>query len=33
MKLTYDPRTDTLSVVLREHLVIAESDELYERAA
>jgi YD repeat-containing protein len=27
MKLTYDPRTDTLSVVLREHVVIAESDE------
>ena len=27
MKVTYDPRTDTLSVVLREHVAVAESDE------
>jgi YD repeat-containing protein len=27
MKVTYDPRTDTLSVVLREHEAVAESDE------
>jgi uncharacterized protein YuzE len=27
MKLTYDPRTHTLSVVLRKHVAIAESDE------
>lgn len=27
MKVTYDPRTDTLSVVLRERTPIAESDE------
>ena len=27
MKVTYDPRTDTLSVVLKEPVVIAESDE------
>ena len=27
MKVTYDPKTDTLSVVLREQVVVAESDE------
>jgi YD repeat-containing protein len=27
MRVTYDPRTDTLSVVLREHVAVAESDE------
>jgi uncharacterized protein YuzE len=27
MKVTYDPRTDTLSVVLKEPVAIAESDE------
>lgn len=27
MKISYDPRTDTLSVILRESVVITESDE------
>lgn len=27
MKITYDPRTDTLTMVLREGVVVAESDE------
>lgn len=27
MKVSYDPRTDTLSVILREGVVVAESDE------
>ena len=27
MKVTYDPRTDTLSVILREGVPVAESDE------
>ncbi|MBI4513692.1 MAG: DUF2283 domain-containing protein [Gemmatimonadetes bacterium] len=27
MKITYDPRTDTLSVVFRENVPVAESDE------
>ncbi len=27
MKVCYDPRTDTLSVILRDGVVIAESDE------
>ncbi|MCI0371513.1 MAG: DUF2283 domain-containing protein [candidate division NC10 bacterium] len=27
MKVTYDPRTDTLSVILRENARVAESDE------
>ncbi len=27
MKITYDPRTDTLSMVLRDHAQIVESDE------
>jgi uncharacterized protein YuzE len=27
MKVTYDPRTDTLTVVLKEDAVVAESDE------
>ena len=27
MKVTYDPKTDTLSVVLREQVAVAESDE------
>jgi YD repeat-containing protein len=27
MKVTYDPKTDTLSVVLREQVLVAESDE------
>lgn len=27
MKISYDPRTDTLSVILREGVVITESDE------
>jgi uncharacterized protein YuzE len=27
MKVSYDPRTDTLSVILRDEAVVAESDE------
>lgn len=27
MKVTYDPRTDTLSVILRDNTRVAESDE------
>jgi YD repeat-containing protein len=27
MKVTYDQRTDTLSVILRENVLVAESDE------
>lgn len=27
MKVTYDPRTDTLSVILKENVPVAESDE------
>ena len=27
MKVAYDPRTDTLTVILREGVVVAESDE------
>lgn len=27
MKVTYDPQTDTLSIVLRENAAVAESDE------
>jgi uncharacterized protein YuzE len=27
MKVSYDPRTDTLSVILRDDAVVAESDE------
>ena len=27
MKVTYDPRTDTLSVILKENTSVAESDE------
>lgn len=27
MKVTYDPRSDTLSIVLREDVPVAESDE------
>jgi len=27
MKVTYDARTDTLSVILRENVAVAESDE------
>ena len=27
MKVTYDPRTDTLTVVLKQDTVVAESDE------
>lgn len=27
MKVRYDPRTDTLSVVLKENVMVAESDE------
>ena len=27
MKVTYDPRTDTLSVILRDNARVAESDE------
>jgi uncharacterized protein YuzE len=27
MKVAYDPRTDTLSVILRDDAVVAESDE------
>lgn len=27
MKITYDPRTDTLTMILREGILIAESDE------
>jgi len=27
MKISYDPRTDTLSVILRDGIAVAESDE------
>jgi uncharacterized protein YuzE len=27
MKVTYDPRTDTLSLVLKDHAAVVESDE------
>jgi uncharacterized protein YuzE len=27
MKVTYDPRTDTLSLVLKDHATVVESDE------
>lgn len=27
MKVSYDPRTDTLSVILRDEVAVAESDE------
>lgn len=27
MKVTYDPGTDTLSIILRENVAVAESDE------
>lgn len=27
MKITYDPRTDTLSVIIKDHTPVAESDE------
>lgn len=27
MKVSYDPRTDTLSIILREDALVAESDE------
>ena len=27
MKVSYDPRTDTLSVILKDHATVAESDE------
>ena len=27
MKVAYDPKTDTLTVTLKEHVAIAESDE------